>query len=129
MKLSLNNNPDNKPATWEQVKHWRDTHEVVPVVTSQGPFDCDARSDTRLSEQLDMFDYLDTLNPDGTLNWKRADNVWVPLSKQQLADLYQEIRIERAKRAGRLHKKAALFEQQTEMPLLRDIKSLDFWLK
>lgn len=129
MKRSLQLNSDNRPATWDQVKYWRDTHEVAPIETSQGTFDCDDRSDKRLSEQMGMFDYLDTLNPDGTLSWKRADNTWVALSKQQLADLYLEIRIARAKRAGILHKKSALFEQQETFPLLRDIKSLDFWLK
>ncbi|WP_289100948.1 DUF4376 domain-containing protein [uncultured Marinobacter sp.] len=129
MKRSLQLNPDNRPATWAQVRDWRDTHEVAPVETSQGTFDCDDRSDKRLYEQLGMFDYLDTLNPDGTLSWKRADNTWVALSKQQLADLYQEIRINRAKRAGVLHVKAAEFEALEVKPLVKELQVLNFWLK
>jgi len=85
-------------------------------------------ADKRLYEQLDLFDYLTTLNEDGTLSWKRADNTWVNLTKADLATLYHEIRVNRAKRAGLLHIKAAAYEAMETKPTVVDLKSLSYWL-
>ena len=129
MKRLLQLNPDNRPATWEQIKQWRDIHEVAPIETSYGVFDCDDRSDKRLQEQLDLFDQLTTLNPDGSLNWKMADNTWQSFTKEALADAYNQVRVKRAKRAGVLHVKAAEFDAMNVKPSIAELKSLDFWVK
>jgi len=128
LKRSLQLNPDNRPATWQQVREWRDIHEVSPVDSQFGVFDCGPMADKRLYEQLDLFDYLTTLNEDGTLSWKRADNTWVNLTKADLATLYHEIRVNRAKRAGLLHIKAAAYEAMETKPTVVDLKSLSYWL-
>ena len=129
MKRSLQLNPDNRPAIWIQIKQWRDTHELAPVQTQYGIFDCDEKADKRLYEQLDLFDYLITLNSDGTLNWKLADNSWIALTKDQLAQVYHEIRVGRAKRAGLLHVKAAEFEAMKTKPLIKNLKIINYWLE
>jgi len=128
LKRSLQLNPDNRPATWQQVREWRDIHEASPVDSQFGVFDCGPMADKRLYEQLDLFDYLTTLNEDGTLSWKRADNTWVNLTKADLATLYHEIRVNRAKRAGLLHIKAAAYEAMETKPTVVDLKSLSYWL-
>jgi len=129
LKRSLQLNPNNRPATWEQIKQWRDIHEVAPIETSYGVFDCDERADKRLQEQLDLFDHLTTLNPDGSLNWKLADNTWQSFNKEALADAYNQIRVKRAKRAGVLHAKAAEFEAMGVKPLVKELQVLNYWLK
>ena len=128
MKRSLQLNPDNNPADWQQVREWRDIHEASPVDSQFGAFDCGPTADKRLYEQLDLFDYLTTLNEDGTLSWKRADNTWVDLTKAELATVYHEIRVNRAQRAGLLHLKAAEYEAMEIKPNVSELKSLSFWL-
>ena len=128
MKRSLQLNPDNRPATWQQVREWRDIHEVSPVDSQFGVFDCGPIADKRLYEQLELFDYLTTLNEDGTLSWKRADNTWIDLTKAELATVYHEIRVNRAQRAGLLHIKAAEYEAMETKPSVVNLKSLSYWL-
>ena len=128
MKRSLQLNPDNRPATWQQVREWRDIHEVSPVDTQFGVFDCGPMADKRLYEQLDLFDYLSTLNENGTLSWKRADNSWIDLTKAELATVYHEIRVNRAQRAGLLHIKAAEYATMEVKPTVKKLKSLENWL-
>ena len=128
MKRSLQLNPDNNPADWQQVREWRDIHEASPVDSQFGAFDCGPTADKRLYEQLDLFDYLTTLNADGTLSWKRADNTWISLTKAELATVYHEIRVNRAQRAGLLHLKAAEYEAMEIKPNVSELKSLSFWL-
>ena len=129
MKRSLQRNPDNRPASMEQIRDWRDYHEASPINTTHGTLDCDSKADKRLYEQLDLFGYLDTLNPDGTLSWKMADNTWQAFTKNELADAYNQVRINRAQRAGLLHVKAAEFEAMTPMPTVNELKDISFWLQ
>ena len=128
MKRSLQLSLDNRPATWEQIKYWRDIHEVVPVETSFGFMDCDDKAIKRLSEQTRFFDNLKTLNTDGTLSWKMADNTWRPFTQEQLVDAYEQVRINRARRSGMLHLRAAEFESMQEKPPVSTLKRLDYWL-
>lgn len=128
MKRSLQLNPDNRPATWAQIKYWRDKHEVAPVETSFGIMDCDNKADKRLSEQAELFASLETLNEDGTLEWKMADNTWKAFTREQLVDAYYQVRVNRARRSGLLHVKAAEFKAMQEKPSVKLLKRLDYWL-
>ena len=127
MKRSLQLNPDNRPANWEQVKHWRDTHEISPVTTTFGAFDCGERSEARMVQAIEEFDYLPTVT-NGKLTWKRADNTLVALTKSELQQTYAEVRRERAMRAAQLHAKAEDLRTLVTKPTVAELKSLDFWL-
>ena len=127
MKRSLQLNPDNRPATWGQIKHWRDTHEIAPVTTTFGAFDCDERSDARMRQAIEAFDSLPTVT-DGTLAWKRADNTLVNLTLVELQQVYQEGKIERASRAALLHQQAEAFRQQSVPPTPAQLAQLETWI-
>lgn len=127
MKRSLQLNPDHRPATWAQVKHWRDTHEIAPVSTTFGLFDCDERSEARLVQALEEFVHLTTVM-DGKLTWKRADNTPVALTQTELSQAYAEVKRGRAVRAAQLHAKAEAFRQMNPPPTVTQLKVLDFWL-
>ena len=127
MKRSLQLNPDNRPATWDQIKHWRDTHETAPVTTSFGTFDCDERSDARLAGSIDLFDSLPTVH-NGTLTWKRADNTFIDLAKAELQQVYMEVRANRGTRGALLHVKAEQFKQLDPAPTPAQLSDLSFWL-
>ena len=127
MKRSFQLNPDNRPATWAQIKHWRDTHETAPVNTSFGLFDADERSDSRMRQAIELFDSLPTVT-DGLLTWKRADNTLVDLSLPELQQVYQEVRIGRASRAALLHRQAEVFRQQANPPTPAELSRLETWL-
>jgi hypothetical protein len=127
LKRSLQLNPDNRPATWAQIKHWRDTHETAPVTTSLGVFDCDERSDARMAQAIEAFNSLPTVS-NGLLSWKRADNTWVDLSLDDLQTAYREVKVARAYRAAWLHQKAEVFRQRDPAPTPAELSSIDYWL-
>lgn len=127
MKRSLQLNPDNRPATWEQIKHWRDTHEIAPVETSFGVFDCDERSDARMSGSIEQFDNLPTLQ-NGKLTWKRADNSYTQVTKAELELVYAEVRAVRASRGAVLHVQAEQFRFMDPAPTPKQLSDLSFWL-
>lgn len=127
MKLSLQLNPDNRPATWEQIKQWRDTHEIAPVDTTFGTFDCDERSDARMSGSIELFDNLPTLQND-KLTWKRADNSFIALTKAELTQVYSEVKASRGARGALLHVKAEQFRQMNPTPTPAQLADLSFWL-
>ena len=127
MKRSLQLNPDNQPATWEQIRNLRDQNELAPVNTSFGIFDCDERSDARMQEAMEQFHNLPTV-VDGVLQWKRADNTFIGLTLTQLQEVQAEIKTARAVRAAQLHAKAEAFNQQDPRPTPAQLQSLDFWL-
>ena len=129
MKRSLQLNPDNRPATWSQIKHWRDTHEVAPVTTSFGTFDCDPRSDARMSGSIEEFQILPTLDSAGELTWKRADNSYIKLTKAELQQVYAEVKANRAARGALLHVKAEQFKQMDPTPTPAQLSNLSFWLE
>lgn len=128
MKRSLQLNPDNRPATWEQIKHWRDVHETSPVATSFGVFDCDERSDARMAGSIEQFDNLPTLQG-GKLTWKLADNSYLPLTKAELEQVYAEVRTNRAARGAVLHVKAEVFRQMDPAPTPAELANLSFWME
>lgn len=128
MKRSMQLNPDNRPATWEQIKHWRDTHEIAPVDTASGTFDCDERSDARMAGSIELFDNLPTLQG-GKLTWKRGDNSFVQLTKAELTQVYAEVKMNRAARGAVLHVKAEQFRQMDPAPTPAQLSDLSFWLE
>lgn len=127
MKRSLQLNPDNRPATWEQVKHWRDAHEGAPVDTLHGAFDADDRSERRMSDAHNFFDDIPK-NEDGTITWKRADNTFIDLTGPQLLGVYVEVMEKRAARAALLHRKAEEFRLQDPKPTPAQLSRLSFWI-
>lgn len=128
MKRSLQLNPDNRPANWEQIRRWRDTHETAPVQTAFGLFDCDERSDARMSGSIELFDHLPTVQA-GKLTWKRGDNSFIQLAKAELEQVYTEVKINRAARGAVLHVKAEQFRQMNPTPTPAQLSDLAFWLE
>lgn len=127
MKRSFQLNPDNRPATWAQIKHWRDTHETAPVDTAFGNFDCDERSDARMAGSIEVFDSLPTVQA-GKLTWKRADNSFIPLTKAELQQVYAEVKVQRGARGALLHVKAEQFRHQDPRPTPSQLSRLSFWI-
>jgi hypothetical protein len=128
LKRLLQLNSDNRPATWAQIKHWRDTHETAPVDTTFGNFDCDERSDARMAGSIELFDSLPTLQ-EGKLTWKRADNTFIQLTKVELEQVYAEVKTNRAARGAILHVKAEQFRQMSPAPTPAQLADLSFWLE
>ncbi|MDF0750277.1 DUF4376 domain-containing protein [Marinobacter sp. 71-i] len=128
MKRFFQLNPDNRPATWATIKQWRDTHEVAPVDTTFGNFDCDERSDARMNGSIGLFDNLPTLQG-GKLTWKRGDNSFIQLTKAELQQVYSEVQLNRATRGALLHVKAEMFRQMDPAPTSAQLSDLSFWLE
>lgn len=129
MKRSLQLNPDHRPATWAQIKHWRDTHEIAPVATAaSGTFDCDERSEARMAGSIEHFANLPTLQA-GKLTWKRADNSYLALTLADLKLIYDEVKKNRAIRGALLHVKAETFRQMATPPTPAQLADLSFWLE
>lgn len=128
MKRSLQLNPDNRPATWQQIRDWRDAHEVAPIETTFGIFDCGERSDARMAGSIEQFANLPTLQA-GRLTWKRADNTYLPVTKAELVQVYAEVRTNRAVRGAVLHVKAEMFRQMPVPPTPAQLSDLSFWLE
>lgn len=129
MKRSLQLNPDHQPATWEQIKYWRDTHEIAPVATASfGTFDCDERSDARMAGSIEQFANLPTLDQ-GKLTWKRADNSYLAVTLGELQLIYAEVKKNRAKRGALLHVKAETFRFMATPPTVAQLADLSFWLE
>ena len=128
MKRSIPFNPDNRPATWDQIKHWRDVHEVAPVTTSFGPFDADERSEARMKGSIERFDSLPTLDVDNKLTWKLADNTYLKVTKADLTSIYNEVQELRAVRGALLHVKGEQFRSQPTPPTPNELKNLTFWI-
>lgn len=128
MKRSLQLNPDNRPATWAQIKQWRDAHEIAPVGTSFGVFDCDERSDARMIGSIELFDSLPTVQA-GKLTWKRGDNSFIQLTKAELEQVYAEVKLNRAERGAVLHVRAEQFKQMDPAPTPAQLSDLNFWLE
>lgn len=127
MKRSLQLNPDNRPADWTQIRDWRDRHEVAPISTTFGNFDCDERSDARMSGSIELFDNLPTVQA-GKLTWKRGDNSFIQLTKVELEQVYAEVKLNRAARGALLHVRAEQFKQMDPTPTPAQLSDLSFWL-
>jgi len=127
LKRSLHLNPDNWPATWIQIRDWREKHKRAPVDTSMGSFDADEAADQNFQGMVEQFDNLPTLQA-GKLTWKRADNSFIPLTKAELQQVYAEIKTARATRGALLHVQAEVFNQMPVKPTPAQLADLSFWL-
>ena len=129
MKRSLQLNPDNRPASWEQIEHWRDAHEVSPIQTSLGYFHADNLSvENRMKGAIEEFDSLPTLNADNTLTWKQPNQVYVALTQAELQQAYGEVKHGVAVRSALLHVKATQFRQMTPTPTPNQLADFSFWI-
>lgn len=129
MKRSLQLNPDYRPATWEQIEYWRDAHEVCPIQTALGWFHADPHSvENRMKGAIEQFDFLPMLNSDDTLTWKQPEQVRVPLTKAQLQQAYDEIKLNAAVRSSILHFRAEQFNMMDPKPTPAQLADLAFWL-
>lgn len=129
MKRSLQLNPDNQPASWVQIRDWRDSHEIAPVTTTFGTFDADERSDARMAGSIELFDTLPTLDAQNRLTWKRADNSLIALTKAELETVYAELKTNRAARGALLHVKAEFFRNMNPTPTPAQLSDIAFWLE
>lgn len=120
--------PKEPAATWEHIRQWRDTHEVASVTTTFGTFDADPRSEARMAGSIEEFDSLPTLNAEGRLTWKRADNSYLPLTKAELQQVYDEMKTNRAQRGAVLHVRAEALNAMDPKPTVTQLKDLTFWL-
>ena len=127
MKRSLQLNPDNRPATWIQIRDWREKHKRAPVDIGMGSFDADEAADQNFRNMIDDFDNLPTLQS-GKLTWKRADNTLISLDKAELQQVYAEIKTARATRGALLHVSAEMFQQMATPPTPAQLADLSFWL-
>jgi len=118
---------DNRPATWIQIRDWREKHKRAPVDTSMGSFDVDDAADQNFRGMIGEFDNLPTLQA-GKLTWKRADNSFIPLTKTELQQVYAEIKTARATRGALLHVSAEMFQQMATPPTPAQLANLSFWL-
>ena len=126
MKLSLQINPLNKSASWEDIKALRDKFEQAPIeVTPYGLVQVDSLSESRMREAMMYFDDLPK-NEQGGIYWKMADNTLVSLSQTDLTEMLAECLRLRAVRAAHLHARAELY--RVFPPLLRDIQDIQSWL-
>lgn len=108
MRVSLQLNPDLKPATSEEIKAIRDLLELSPVNSGGLVFDANEKAIMRMERALANFVSLPTLLADGRLYWKMADNSITAITKAQLEDALRDIAI----RAAKLHVHAAQLQLQ-----------------
>lgn len=106
MKLELKINPMKQEADRDEITLRKNELEVAPVAGPDGKlyqFDEDSRR--RMYDAIEDFDFLPIVN-NGVIIWLDADNNEVPLTKEQLSELYTTLRRNRAIRGSLLHKKA-----------------------
>ena len=102
-----------EPATWDQIRQIRDQLETAPINVNGHVFDADERSQRRMESALEHWESLPTLDSEGRLGWKLADNSYVYLNRYELNNVFRDIRSETAQRAVKLHLRAEeLFREQ-----------------
>lgn len=127
MERTLQLNPLNKAALWDDIKSKRDEFEQSPISTvSFGDFDADEISVLRMKDAVEQFDVLPTL-VDSKLTWKRADNSLIQLTKAELNSVYEEIKQKRSIRSAMLHVKAEEFRLSLSAPTKKEINEISFW--
>ncbi len=106
--MSLQLNPDFRPATSEDIKAIRDSLELSPINSGGLVFDANEKAIMRMGRALANFTSLPTLLEDGRLYWKMADNSFTSITKSQLEDVLRDITV----RAALLHAHAAQLQLQ-----------------
>lgn len=125
MKRSLQLNPLNKVATWEQIKAKRNEIELMPITLDDGRvFDYDKDAMDRFDRAIESFDSLPTL-ADGKLGWKLYDNTIEYLAKADLTAVRDELKAKQAIRAAVVFSQAEILMGQGKT--LGEIQDLATW--
>jgi len=119
-------NPDSQPATWVDIRQWREKHKRAPIELTMGIFDADEDANENFKGMIEEFDSLPTLDSENRLTWKRADNSYIAMSKTELQSVYSELKTARAVRGAVLHVKAEQFNFNP--PNLGLLSNLAFWM-
>lgn len=107
-------NPDYAPPgpSTQEINAVRDRLELRPVTVNGVPWDFDERSEARMRDAIEQWDYVPDTKVGDRIAWKAADNQVHLLTLQELTELFSALKRERAARASRLHAHArALVEQ------------------
>lgn len=100
--------PLDELATKEQITQARDRVEEFPILTSFGLMDADqAKSEKRMRGAIESWDLLAIPQ----INWIRADNTEVLLTKENLLQVLDEVLSKRAIRALVIHSQARAMKQ------------------
>jgi hypothetical protein len=124
LKRSLQLDPLKAPASWDQIKSKRDQLEQSPLRINGQVFDADEIAEKRLTLSLNAFETLPTV-VSGKLTWKLADNSLLELTKVQLADVLDQLRLLSAQRAATLHYQAGVIAQAGAT--VGQLDDLTFW--
>lgn len=106
MKRSLKINPDNQPATREQIRDKRNAIEIMPVLLSDGKsYDYNHDTAMRFTGAIAQFSKLPGVK-NSKITWKLADNTFKQMTKTQLQAAWNEIQEKAAIRSSLAHIKA-----------------------
>jgi hypothetical protein len=121
MERILGLNPQNKTAVWDDIKAKRNELEVSPIGFNGNLFDADRDSIMRITNAINTFAYLPTLDADNKIGWKTYDNLVVQLSVTDLMSLQTAI----TQRASLLFMNAELIKASGY--LVKDLDNLSIW--
>lgn len=125
MKRSLQLNPLNMIATWEQIKAKRNEIELMPISLADGRvFDYDKDAMDRFDRAINSFDSLPTL-VNGELAWKLYDNTLEYMTKAELTAVRDELVSKQAIRTATIFQQAELLNAQGKT--LSEVNDLTNW--
>jgi hypothetical protein len=125
---SIQNNPDNRAAQWDDIRDIRNVLRESPITLDDGrTFDADKDSFILFNDAIADFAFIDPedLDVDGKLPWKMTNNSYTPCTQQDLIAIMTELRRKRTKRAARLQKQAEIFALNP--PSVKDLKNPQNW--
>lgn len=123
---SIQVNPDLQPATWDEIKYYRDLFEVSPITLDDGrEFDYDEKAMVRMERSVNHWAAAQK-ETDGTLGWKLLDNSYTFATEAQLTAIKAELDNKLTERASILHVKAEVFKLTSAT--LGTVKELSNWL-
>lgn len=118
-------NPDLRPATWEEIKAYRDAFEISPItIDDERTFDYNEKAMERMSRTASNWASADK-EADGTLGWKMADNNYTFLTEMDLNAIISELDSKQVNRASKLHKQAEVFKLTNAT--LGTVKDINNW--
>ena len=113
MQLSLQVNPKNVQASWDQIRNKRDEIRISPITLNDGrTFDSDEDSFRLFYDSIDEFEHLPSegLDENGKLPWKMSNNLYTPCTKADLQAIVAELKTKRAVRAAVLQVRAEVLK-------------------
>lgn len=125
MKRSLQLNPLNVLATWDEIRTRRDEIELLPITLDSGlVFDYDTKAMQRFERAIAQFNTLPTV-VNGVLGWKLADNTVAFYTQAQLIAIKQELDTKQAQRAATIFVRAE--QLAGESRTFGEIQDLGVW--